>query len=213
MFSILLLAQIVRRRVNSVDVLCVTVMVMLCLNPFILLDVGFELSVLSMLGLLTIGTWLFGWWTEQKRKRDCDGWLKWMAGKVADFIIGSVITTVVCSMMTLPLVSYYFGIVPILSIGSNLVISLLATALMAVAIVWWMVSWQPLLSAWVGTGVMGIAALMNKVTLWFSSIDFAVIPWRANGWGVTMWYSLIVLLFIYGVRYLPTYGNGVGRQK
>ena len=213
MFSILLLAQIVRRRVNSVDVLCVTVMLMLCLNPFMLLDVGFELSVLSMLGLLTMGTWLFGWWTEQRRKIGRDGWLKRMAGKVADFVMGSVITTVVCSMMTLPLVSYYFGIVPVLSVGSNLVMSLLATALMAVAVVWWMVSWQPLLSAWVGTGVMGVAAMMNGVTSWFSSIDFAVIPWRANGWGLAMWYSLIVLLLIYGARYLPTYGNGVGQRK
>ena len=213
MFSILLLAQIVRRRVNSVDVLCVTVMLMLCLNPFMLLDVGFELSVLSMLGLLTMGTWLFGWWTEQRSKIGRDRWLKRMVGKVADFVVGSVITTVVCSMMTLPLVSYYFGIVPILSIGSNLVMSLLATALMAVAVVWWMVSWQPLLSAWVGTGVMGIAVMMNGVTSWFSSIDFAVIPWRANVWGVAMWYSLIVLLLIYGVRYLPTYGNGVVRRK
>ena len=213
MFSILLLAQIVRRRVNSVDVLCVTVMVMLCLNPFMLLDVGFELSVLSMLGLLTMGTWLFEWWTVQRRKRGNEGWLKRMAGRMADFVVGSMITTMVCSVMTLPLVSYYFGIVPILSIGSNLVMSILATALMAVAVVWWMVSWQPLLSAWVGTGVMGIAVLMNQVTSWFSSIDFAVIPWRANGWGVAMWYSLIVLLFIYGVRFLPTYGNGVGRRK
>ena len=213
MFSILLLAQIVRRRVNSVDVLCVTIMLMLCLNPFMLLDVGFELSVLSMLGLLTMGTWLFGWWTEQRSKIGRDRWLKRMVGKVADFVVGSVITTMVCSMMTLPLVSYYFGIVPILSIGSNLMMSLLATALMAVAVVWWMVSWQPLLSAWVGTGVMGIAVMMNGVTSWFSSIDFAVIHWRANVWGVAMWYSLIVLLLIYGVRYLPIYGNGVGRRK
>ncbi|MBO4564457.1 MAG: ComEC/Rec2 family competence protein [Bacteroidaceae bacterium] len=213
MFSILLLTQIVRRRVNSVDVLCVTVMVMLCVNPFMLLDVGFELSVLSMLGLLTMGTWLFGWWTDQRRKIGRDGWLKRMAGKVADFVVGSVITTVVCSMMTLPLVSYYFGIVPLLSVGSNLVMSLLATALMAVAAVWWMVSWQQQLSAWVGTGVMGIAAMMNGVTSWFSSIDFAVIPWRANAWGIAMWYFLIAFLLIYGARYLPTYGNGVGRRK
>ena len=115
--------------------------------------------------------------------------------------------------MTLPLVSYYFGIVPILSIGSNLVMSLLATALMAIAAVWWLVSWQPLLSAWVGTGVMGIAAMMNGVTSWFSSIDYAVIPWRANGWGIAMWYFLIAFLLIYGVRYLSISGNGVGRHK
>ena len=213
MFSILLLAQIVRRRVNSVDVLCVTVMVMLCVNPFMLLDVGFELSVLSMLGLLTMGTWMFERWTQIRYGFGRGGLFKRIVERVADFVVGSVITTIVCSMMTLPLVSYYFGFVSILSIGSNLVMSLLATALMAVAALWWMVSWQSLLSAWVGSGLMGIAVLMNGVTSWFASIEFAVIPWRANSWGVAMWYFLIACLLIYGARYLPISGNGAGRHK
>ena len=213
MFSLLLLSQIVRRRVNAVDVLCVTVMAMLCVNPFMLLDVGFELSVLSMLGLLTMGNWLFERWMNKRRTMSREGWIRRMVIKVSDFVVSSTITTVVCSMMTLPLVSYYFGIVPILSIGSNLIMSLLATALMAITAVWWMVSWQSQLSAWVGVGVMGIASLMNGVTSWFSSLDFAVIPWRANELGLVMWYFLIAFLLIYGARHLSIYGNGGGQHK
>ena len=110
MFSLLLLSQIVRRRVNTVDVLCVTVMAMLCVNPFMLLDVGFELSVLSMLGLLTMGNWLFERWMNKRRTMSREGWTRRMVIKVTDFVVSSAITTMVCSMMTLPLVSYYFGI-------------------------------------------------------------------------------------------------------
>ena len=150
---------------------------------------------------------------NKRRTMSREGWTRRMVIKVTDFVVSSAITTMVCSMMTLPLVSYYFGIVPILSIGSNLIMSLLATALMAITAVWWMVSWQSQLSAWVGVGVMGIASLMNGVTSWFSSLDFAVIPWRANELGVVMWYFLIAFLLIYGARHLSIYGNGGGQHK
>ena len=189
MFSVLMLAEMVRRKIRMIDVLCVTGMVMLCVNPFLLFDVGFELSMMSMLGLLTLGQQLWGWWGNH-RIRFGTKWLSFVSFTI-DFIVGSAITTIVCSLFTLPLTTYYFGIVPLLSIFSNIIISGLAFFLMVVAVVWWMVCWLPQIQSMFSILLLFLAGMLNDVTAWISSMKWGVLEWHPNELGVILCYLLI----------------------
>ena len=192
MFTVLMLAEMSRRKINMIDVLCVTSMVMLCVNPFLLFDVGFEFSMLSMLGLLTLGSHLWGWWSKQ-HIRFSTKWFSW-GGFFIDFIVGSAITTIVCSLFTFPLTSYYFGIVPLLSVFTNIVISGLAFVLMIVAVLWWIVCWLPQIQSYVSIILLFLAGLLNDVTGWISSMKWAVFEWSPNELGVILCYLLIGVL-------------------
>ena len=189
MFTVLMLAALSWRKTNMIDVLCVTAMVMLCVNPFLLFDVGFELSMMSILGLLVLGPHLWSWWSGH-RIRFSTKWLSWVSFSI-DFIVGSAITTIVCSLFTLPLTTYYFGIVPLLSVFSNIIISGLAFLLMIVAAVWWMVCWLPQIQSLVGILLFGLAGILNDVTAWITSMEWAVFEWHPNELGVILCYLLI----------------------
>jgi len=189
MFSVLMLAEMVRRKIRMMDVLCVTGMVMLCVNPFLLFDVGFELSMMSMLGLLTLGQHLWTWWGNHRIRFN----LKWLSlvSFIIDFIVGSAITTIACSLFTLPLTSYYFGIVPLLSIFTNIAISGLVSWLMVVAVVWWVVCWLPQIQSMIGILLLFLAGMLNDVTAWISSMKWGVLEWQPNELGVVLCYLLI----------------------
>ena len=189
MFTVLMVSQMFHRKVNMVDVLCLTGMVMLCTNPFLLFDVGFELSMLSMLGLLVLGPHLWFWWGKH---RICFStkWLSFVSFAI-DFIVGSAITTIVCSLFTIPLTTYYFGIVPLLSVFANIDISGLAFVLMIVAAVWWMVSWLPQIQSLVSILLINVAGMLNDVTAWISSMKWAVFEWHPNELGVILCYLLL----------------------
>lgn len=189
MFTVLMIAEMSRRKINMIDVLCVTGMVMLCVNPFLLFDVGFELSMMSMLGLLTLGPHLWSWWGLYRPYFNTK-WLSWITFTL-NFIVGSAITSIVCYLFTLPLTTYYFGIIPLMSIFSNILISGLAFALMVVAVVWWMVCWLPQIQPLAGIILLSLAGLLNDVTAWISSMKWAVFEWQSNELGVILSYLLL----------------------
>lgn len=189
MCSVMILTQISGRNVKPLDSLSLTAIVMLCGNPLLLFDVGFQLSFLSMLGLVTFGHKLNG------------------IIKVRSILLQKAIacfsTTVVCSIFTLPLVGYYFGIIPILSVVSNFIVSLLAFALLMFAVIWWGLFFIPTLQVYVGWLLMGSASLMDIVTHYISSIECATICWQPNKIGVTLCYSLIYVLYLLIKRFQP----------
>ena len=207
MFTVLMISQLSYRKVNMVDVLCVTGMVMLCVNPFLLFDVGFELSMMSMLGLLVLGPYLWAWWGTH-RIRFCSKWLSFVSLSI-DFIVGSAITTIVCSLFTLPLTSYYFGIIPLLSVFTNIAISGLAFLLMIIAAVWWMTCWFPQVQSHVSILLVSVAGMLNGVTGRFSTLKWAVFEWQPNELGVILCYLLIGIV----IGFLLTFPSRGRKRK
>ena len=186
MFTTLMVVRFVERPVKLLDVLFFTAFVMLCFNPFMLLDVGFQLSFLSMLGLLTMGHFLYG----RFRMAGHPSFLQ----KIWNGVVGCITTTVVCTLFTLPFVASYFGQIPLLSIFSNLIIGVLAIVLMFLVAAWWMTIWFTPLNQMTGILLLSVATAMNGVTGWFSSFTWSVLQWNPNWVGVLLWYLLLYVL-------------------
>ncbi|MBQ7824047.1 MAG: ComEC family competence protein [Bacteroidaceae bacterium] len=106
MFSILMSAYLLKRHSYPVNSLAIAAFIMLLYDPFYLWDIGFQLSFLSVLLLLSM-TALY----NEKMSKN----------KVFNYIISLIWITTVVQIGTMALTIYYFHTIPIYSIICNLI--------------------------------------------------------------------------------------------
>ena len=120
MLTVYALFSLGGRRHASLGVLSFTAILMLLADSQSLFDVGFQLSFMSMLGILLFHPLISGWVS-----------LKWMMAhppvRWAYELLG---TTVAAQLGTAPLVAYYFGQLPVWFLPANLVVIPLATLIL-----------------------------------------------------------------------------------
>lgn len=116
MFGLVLLAKLTDREYDGPTALSFAVLVMLVLNPMVITAVGFQLSVASVAGIFLftpgIVVWLRSFCGEFKGK-SFRGWL--IRGSTA-----SVAVTLGATVLTTPLCAYYFGMVSLVGVVTNL---------------------------------------------------------------------------------------------
>ena len=165
MLSMFTLADVMRRGYDRMDVLVTTVAVMILIEPRVVLDVGFQLSVMSVGAIVVICPLLNGLLPYDFHKRH----------HRLSKIWGMVSVGIAAQIGTAPLVAYYFGTLPCWFVISNLVAVPLTTVLLygAVAIV---ALWPlPLLQLWAVKAVGFVAWVMNVVLGYIANLPFAAI--------------------------------------
>ena len=118
MYIVWSLSFLFERDSDSLCALCFTVLLILIFSPFAVLNLSFELSVLSTFGILVVAPF----WTESLTEKFN------IKNKVLIYLISSVNVTVSALVFTLPICVYKFGGVSVISILSNLLISSVMTS-------------------------------------------------------------------------------------
>lgn len=188
MCGIMMLTKILQQENSSLNSLSLTALIMLVCNPMLLFDVGFQLSFVSMLGIIVFSPILTGIMPTRQ--------------KILHKLWEMASITVACSIFTLPLITYYFGYIPLLSIVSNLSIPILATALLWLSAIWWLSFAFTDIQSIIGNCMKWISGVMNSIAGWISSMEWSVILIHSNLFGVLMEYVLLLLLVIYLPRLL-----------
>lgn len=120
MISVYILAKSFNKHTNGYNILTFTAFCLLVYNPFLIWDVGFQLSFLAVLGLIYLQQKIYKWFYVQHR--------------LIDKLWSSVALSLAAQIATLPLSIYYFHQFPVYFIFSNLFILLPVTVLMYVGI-------------------------------------------------------------------------------
>lgn len=119
MQSLMLIAMMTNREYDSPTALAFAVLTMLVWNPMTVLSVSFQLSVGCIAGILLfserIRAWMIG--------KDClnVGKRRGIIQKLKNGLATSVSISLSATVMTTPLVAYYFGCVSIVGVLTNLV--------------------------------------------------------------------------------------------
>lgn len=114
MWALMLLAQVWSKSYDSPTALSFAALIMLAVNPLVITDVGFQLSVGSVAGILLFSgrmrTWIMKRFSslEGKRKTALNG------------IAASVSITLGAQFFTAPLSALYFGMVSLIGVVTNL---------------------------------------------------------------------------------------------
>lgn len=108
MLTIYILGSTFKRQQNGYNLLCFSAFMMLLYNPLMIYDVGFQLSYLSVFGLIFLQPLIYGWFEIRN----------FLADKLWNFFALSL----AAQFVTFPLAIYYFHQFPLYFLISNLFI-------------------------------------------------------------------------------------------
>ena len=194
MASILQVLLVIGREYHLLNTLCFTAILMLCWNPLQLMNVGFQLSFASMLGIALIIPILMEF--DEVKEMYKISFLN-TGSLILRFLVLVVVITLVCTLSTLPLVAYYFGQVPLLSLFSNVFATLLAYGIMFFSVLFWLFSFWHGAQTFIASILNLLAKGMETLTSFISSIPHSTLSFRPTILEVILLYVAIVNLFLY----------------
>lgn len=111
MAGLMMLARLFDREYDSLTALAFACLVMLTVNPLIIVNAGFQLSVGSVCGILLFCKPLDGWLLKRRPKAD---------GRLWHWVCRCTAVTLSAMVLTVPLSAAYFGTVSIIGVVTNL---------------------------------------------------------------------------------------------
>jgi competence protein ComEC len=108
MFSCIVVAQSLRFHTNIFNTLFVCCFILLVYNPYLIMEVGFQLSFLAVMGIISIQPWLYDRWMPNN----------WLLDKIWTIITVSI----AAQAATFPLGLLYFHQFPNYFLFSNLIV-------------------------------------------------------------------------------------------
>ncbi|MGM9605855.1 MAG: DNA internalization-related competence protein ComEC/Rec2 [Faecousia sp.] len=173
---------------------------MLLMNPFVLLSVSFQLSVCSVAGILLFASQINDWVKNRFPKEKRQG----IRGAVWSWFSGSISVSVSALLFSVPLSAYYFGMVSLIGVLTNLltiwVIGFLFYGIAAVSVLGGVLPtlchWFGWLLSWPIRYVLFTAGLLSR-------IPFAAVYTQSTY--ITAWlvlcYVLLMLFLLLGRRH------------
>ncbi|MDW8395979.1 MAG: ComEC/Rec2 family competence protein [Anaerolineae bacterium] len=166
MASLMLAGTLVWRRGISLNTLCGSVGLILLVDPRLLFDVGFQLSVAATLGLVLFAEHIARpthRWIEQRLPQTL---ARWGATVLAD----GVLITLTVHLTTMPLLLYYFQSLSLTALVANLLILPLQPPLMAFGVV----------AAVVGAAIPPLGVFAAGFAYPFLTLTIRIVRWIAE---------------------------------
>ena len=166
---LMLLALMTDREYDPPTALAFAVLVMLAVNPMTAVSVSFQLSVGCMVGIFLFSGKIRAWLADKRRLGSAKG--KGVLPKLKRWFASSVSVSVSASVITAPLVAYYFGTVSLVSVLTNLltlwVISFIFYGIILVLIMSFLWPSLAMVIAWVISWPVRYVLLIAKVLAGF----------------------------------------------
>ncbi|MDD5070648.1 MAG: ComEC/Rec2 family competence protein, partial [Candidatus Omnitrophica bacterium] len=159
MFFFFSLMYFLKRKVSSLNCLGLAGFVLLLSEPLYLVNIGFQLSFLSVFSLVYVSRHLsFG-----KNKNFIHNYIK-----------NIFISSVIVSIFIFPLISFYFGSVYLLSGFYKILLIPFFTLILSAHFVFIVLSFSPFLSSRLGNMVSFLSEQFITVVRFFSSLKFSI---------------------------------------
>ncbi|KQC00667.1 ComEC/Rec2 family competence protein [Pedobacter sp. Hv1] len=178
MLSVYIFAKTFNRSSNNYNILAFTAFCLLVYNPFLIWDVGFQLSFLAVIGLIYLQPKIYKWLYIKN---------KWL-----DKLWSTVALSLAAQIATFPLSIYYFHQFPLYFIFSNLFILLPLTAMMYLGIMILVLKFYFLapLFEWIIT-------FTNNGLRWMAELPFSGITsiWLNQGQLILLSFTLTIFTY------------------
>ncbi len=126
MFSILALGGIFKRKIGIFNLIGLSSLAILMVNPNQLFDLGFILSYSAVLSIVMMAPVFYRAFSENR----VQGRIDTAGKKIKQYMLGSVSVSLAAWLGLLPLIAYYFGLVSPIVVIANLVVVPLLFAIM-----------------------------------------------------------------------------------
>ncbi|WP_345955622.1 ComEC/Rec2 family competence protein [Mucilaginibacter sp. PAMB04168] len=190
MLSMIIVSKASGRPVHALNALAASAFALLLYDPFLLTDVGFQLSYLAVFGLVVFQPIIY----EQFNFRQAYAQKLWYACSAS----------LAAQLITFPLSAYYFHQFPVYFLVSNLLIMLPAEGIVLIGLTFLLCTYIPGLSVIcqaLSYLLEHLILLMNKLLTLIEQWPYATISriWLSPWQHLVLW--LLVLAFIYLILY------------
>ena len=160
MFSFIATGMAFNKKASIYNSMAASAFFLLCYNPFLLWDVGFQLSYFAVLGIVISHPYIVKWFYFKNRFINAI----WQLSSVS----------LAAQLFTFPICMYYFHQLPLLFLLSNLIAIPLTTIALWTCILLIIISPIDLLAVWIGKIVFGAIWLINHTVVFINSIPFSL---------------------------------------
>ena len=191
MFSFICVGQTLKKNTNIYNILALSAFVLLIYNPFLILDVGFQLSYLAVLGIAILYKPLSNLFNIKYRVVE-------MAWQVTCVSLSAQIAT-------LPLTLYYFHQFPTYSLLANLLIIPISSLVLYFGIFSLAISWIPIIYNTFAFLLKQIVWLLNTCIYITDSLPSSSITgFSFFKWEIVIIYFILAALLIF-IKYKKLY--------
>lgn len=217
---LVVLASYLNRQSLAIVSLFAAGLLMTLLNPLTLWDVGFQLSFMATLSLVLFATPMTQRFEAAVNRRLPAG----LAPTVIGFLNDALIITLAATILTLPLIAYYFGRVSIVSPLTNLLVLPAQPAVMIwgglATLIGLPAGWHPALQTVLWPVARALALIPWLCLHWtvavvqvLAALPFAATTLHVNVFGLWSYFGLLALLAASGKARLPVIGNRLQRLR
>jgi competence protein ComEC len=181
MLSVVRIGQLFARQAHILNLLAAAAFILLLIDPYLLMDIGFQLSFIAVAGIVVLQPAVEDWWKP-----------KW---RLAKWTWSLISVTLVAQLVTFPLGLYYFGQFPTYFLFSNLIVIPLSTLIMYGGLILLLVAPFHFLAQWLVIPVAYLLDMMNWLVRATDLLPGAVIStttWSIFQLGI--WYVFVTAL-------------------
>ena len=165
----------------------------LILNPLFLTDLGWLLSFASYTGIMMLGPVFVRWFYGERKP---------------GFVGSMILTTMAATVMTLPIILYYYGAVSLISVVANLLILPTLPYAMGLVFLVGLVGGVPGVSMVVGWCAKMMLDYHIMVVGWFSKMRMFLVEIPKYQWWVFVIYVVIGLIAMVSLTWRKCRRNG-----
>ena len=181
MFSLMIIGKQFFKSPSVYNNLSASAFILLCINPWYLWDVGFQLSYLAVTSIV---------WLQDPIYR-----LLFFKNKIANAIWKLATVSIAAQIVVFPITVFYFHQFPSLFIITNLLAFPLMFVILNAGIILLLLSWWPAVAAFIGKVIFYGITLMNAIVQGISGQSFSVVDNFSND----AWATIILYGFVLGM--------------
>ncbi|MDQ3072461.1 MAG: ComEC family competence protein [Bacteroidota bacterium] len=180
MFSFVLVGQNLGRVTSVYNSICVSALVMLAIDPYLIMQVGFQLSYAAVLGIVWLHPKINALWKP--------------SGKVMEWIWMTITVSIAAQAATFPLGLLYFNQLPVYFLISNLIVIPISTVALIVGCIFVIVSvldifWFISFFSW----------LLEQLIYWLNNIVAGMNKWpyaQLEGFFIGIFESALIYIIL-----------------
>ena len=188
MVTIFEIGRMLYRQAFSINTIAAAAVIILLIHPSDLWNISFQLSFAATFSIVAAA----GYAERFLHRKE---WIHKWQGKVADWILGTIIISFAAQMGTIPITIYCFKQMSVYFLLTNLIVLPLASVLVPLGLAKIALGGCGI-GTKIGKATWGVAWLMNHSVEWIESLPGCTVEAHANGWMVAVYYVLLMLFYV-----------------
>lgn len=192
MFSIIALGNALKRQSNVFNSIAASAFILLLVDPYIIMEVGFQLSYSAVLGIVIL----------YDRIYHMLHFRYWLTDKIWSITVLSI----TAQLGTFPLGLLYFHQFPVLFLFSNLIVIPLATVILMGGLAVLGLAWLPWVGHALASALEHIVRLLNEMVIWLEAVPGSLVTYiNMSVFGTVMLYTTLIAFSIWLVQSRPKF--------